>query len=497
MSRAPVIFDPYGRPAKAKAYFDNGYVGARTTTARSAIFYQVGDAPSELSSYTRAELMRKARYFRKNVGLARAVGLDIEKHAIGPGLFPIPSTGDEKRDEEYYEFFMQAQKVADVAGRLSWFDAQRARVPMRFYDGDAHTALSLSKSGFPQFQLIRSHNVGNFGIENEDDSWTDGVKRNAFGRRLLYRVKTKDAARSIPALFVIQSALWQDSDDVRGVSCLSHAISNLHDGLDLLALEKSAVRENARVSRVITGRTHYAGDEAEEPDFHSDVKEAVLNPGRTEGLTLDQVLGGELVRLADNERLESFATNRPSATFQGFLDHLGRDITLGCGFPYEFSWNPTGINSAAQRAINEKINAACRVWQRIEELDTTRFYHFTILAGIAAGYIRPHKNWWKVEVYPGAPEVSIDKGRDVRSDIDLVKAGLMTLKRFFGVRGLYWKQQANQALAELFFYASLGDGKLALKHPSELLAKDALHTAADLRSTTQDSADDQLDEEKK
>jgi capsid protein len=474
-------------------YFDNGYVGARSSTARSAIDYWVGDAAAELSSYTRAELMRKARYFRKNVGLARAMGSDIQKHAIGPGLFPIPDTGDAKRDEEYFEYFQQVQKIADVTGRETWYKSQSSRVPMKFFDGDSHVILSTGPAGYAQFQQVRSHNVGNFDVDANDERWTDGVKRSALGRRQAYRVKTRKSAKTIPAAFMLQAAIWDDPDGVRGASCLGHAISNLHDTLDLLALEKSAVRENSRVARVITGRDQYAADENEEPDFDAEVVQPALNNTPTTDLAVDRLYASELVRLADNESLESFTSNRPNATFTGFIDHLGRDISVGCGLPYEFSWNPSGLKSAATRSITEKINAACRMWQGNEEPDTVRFYQFVILAGIAAGHIRPHRNWWKVEVYPGAPEVSIDKGRDVRSDIDLVKAGLMTLKRFFGVRGLYWKQQASQAMAELLFYSTLKNGELALRHPSELLAKDALHTSQDLRSTTQDSVDDKLD----
>jgi len=473
-----------------RSSYDGGYIGARFTKGRSAIMDFVMDAPSEVSGYTRSELMRKARWMRKNIGLPRAMAKDLARHSIGPGLFPIPATSNDRRNEEYFDFFNRAQKIADLSGKVSWHQYQFLKVGMKFFDGDAHTILTLSESGWPQFQMVRSHNVGNFDLDSADDRWKDGVRRNRFDRHVAYRVKTRNGGKTYPANFVLQSFLLEDGDQSRGVTCLAHGIPDLHDQLDILALEKATVKDHGRISRVITNRALVENDD---DDLGVTDEEFLGHPDEPEpdeldpAIPLEKVTGSEVIRLAQNERLEAFASNRPSPAFMGFLDWLGRNVTAGCGMPYEFSWNPSGISSASQRAIQNRINAACEDWQRSEERDTLRFYQFTILAGIAMGEIKPVKDWWKVDIVPGAPVVTIDKGRDANIDIKLVKQGLLTLQAYHARRGKFWKAEAKQTKSELEFYSELD-----LTHPSKDQASEAVGTAPELsgRESDQEKEDE-------
>lgn len=501
MKTARYIYDGRNKPVSRirsesrvrRSSYDGGYIGARFTKGRSAIMDFVMDSPSEVGQYTRTELMRKARWMRKNIGLPRAMAKDIARHSIGPGLFPIPATGNDRRNEEYFDYFTRAQRIADVSGKMSWHQYQYLKVGMKFFDGDAHTILSLSPTGWPQFQMVRSHNVGNFDLDPRDESWTDGVRRNKYDRHIGYRIKTRNGGKTYPANYVLQSFLVEDGDQCRGITCLAHGIPDLHDQLDILALEKATVKDHGRISRVITNRALWEDDEDEsgvtdeeylgKPD---EDEPEVLDPA----IPVEKVTGSEVIRLAQNERLEAFASNRPSPAFMGFLDWLGRNVTAGCGMPYEFSWNPAGISSASQRAIQNRINAACEDWQRSEERDTLRFYQFTILAGIAMGEIKPVKDWWKVDIVPGAPVVTIDKGRDANIDIKLVKQGLLTLQAYHARRGKFWKAEAKQTKAELEYYSELD-----LSHPSKDQAAEAVGPASEL--SDRESDDDEEEETEK
>lgn len=502
MKNNPVIYDGSGRvvstPITGAKAFDGGYIGARHSSGRSMVFDQVADHESEVGSWVISELRRKSRWMRKNTGLPRAVSKDIANHAIGPGMFVLPEMENETANEEYFEYFSQVQKTADVSGKQSFYDYQATKVGMTFWDGDAHTIYSLSKSGFPQWQSVRSHNVGNFDVDSNDPNWVDGVRRNAFGRHVAYRVKTRKGSKTIPGAFMSQQFLMEDPDQARGLPALSHAINDLHDQLDIMALEKASVKDNARVARVITNRAVYEEDQEDSPDFNAQIGEpGVYDPTEenTSPLPLEQIFGSSVVRLGKNERLENFTSARPSPAFMGFLKWLGRNTTSGCGMPYEYSWDSDGIKSSAQRAIQNRINACCALWQRVEARQTLKFYHFAILAGIARGDLKAYPGWWRAEVFAGAPEVSIDKGRDARTDMQLVKANLMTLKVFFARKGLFWKSQAKQTLAELVFYNGLGDGEIDVSHPSQAAAGDAIGPANDLRDDDKSEKEDE-DEKK-
>src|SRR5690606_6523885 len=129
---------------------------------------------------------------------------------------------------------------------------QRVRTAAKFWDGEMFTLHVRAKRDWPQFQLIRSHNCGQYDVD-EGDGWRDGIKRNGEDRALAYRFRLRgeDRYATVAAQSVVHSYLLEDSDQNRGVPPLSHGHIDLHDILDTLALEKEAVKELSRTARVI------------------------------------------------------------------------------------------------------------------------------------------------------------------------------------------------------------------------------------------------------
>ena len=78
-------------------------------------------------------------------------------------------------------------------------------------------------------------------------------------------------------------------------------------------------------------------------------------------VTLQQIVGGKMVRLNPDEDLESFQPNRPSPTFTGFLEHLRRDSALGM-IPFEFAADSSKVGGAGRcpsaRATSGKATMA-------------------------------------------------------------------------------------------------------------------------------------------
>jgi hypothetical protein len=453
----PVILDAYGRPAGRRSHYGapGGYLGAGRSRRRSHLPGQFIDSRREYTSSTRSEISRKARFFKKNFGLVRGVSKSLIDQAIGSGVYPLPATKNDAWNERAWEWFWELAKIADVSSRLTLWETQRDRTDAKFYDGEKFTAHLRSKTGWPQFQLIRAHNCGQFSV-NETEGWTDGVKLDAQLRPLAYRFRLRgdDRYETVPASRVVHSYMVEESDDIRGKSALAHAFDALNDMLDSLVLEMDAVKDNNRISRVI---------QTESGEDEDDIRSRLTGDGESDpdedgtNVKLDDIFGAEIVRLKTGEKLESFSSQRPSPTFVGFIDWLGKSVTNGCGFPYEFSWNPNELKGPGVRLILEKVRLSVEEWRRNEVQDTYPFYTFAISTAMELGELPYNPEFYKCEWIGGAPDPTIDKGRDAAHDRDNIKAALDTFKRYYARQGLWWKTELRQKAKEAEFIAQLAE----------------------------------------
>jgi hypothetical protein len=447
------ILDSYGRPVTRRANnAPGGYLGAGFSRSRSHIPGYVSDARTELAGYTRYELVRKARFMAKNVGLVRGVRKSLIDHVVGPGIYPLPATADEQWNAAAWSWFWEHAKVGDVSARMNLWETQRMRCSEKFTDGEVFTLHVRSKNGWPQYQLVRSHCCGNYG-DDVGPEWVDGIKVDAANRAISYRFRKRDSDTPVivPAQSVVHGYLLETPDAVRGVTPMAHAINNLNDILDILSLEMDAVKDNSKVSRVI--KTESGEDEGGEGGLFDVVPGAATQADI--GIRLEQVFASEIVRLKKGESLESYASQRPSPTFMGFMDWLGKSVTNGTGFPYEFAWNPNDLKGPGVRLVLEKVRLACQEWRLNEIEDTYPFYTFSIACAMELGELPYNPEWFKVEWIGGAEDVTIDKGRDSIQDRENIKTALDSFKRYYARRGLWWKTELEQKAKEAGYIEQL------------------------------------------
>lgn len=128
----------------------------------------------------------------------------------------------------------------------------------------------------------------------------------------------------------------------------ARVFNHVLDEMELLALEKHAVKDNADVSRILKTQR---GELDESGDF------SVATPGQdgtpSDPTELQKIIGGKLVALKPDESLDSFQSNRPSPTFTGFLEHLRRDSALGM-IPFEFAADSSKVGGAGVRLVVAK-----------------------------------------------------------------------------------------------------------------------------------------------
>lgn len=445
---APVQLTPrLSLPSRKRASFGSGgYNGALNTTQRGHIWAPLTDSKRELTHYTRSELVRRARFLRKNVGMIRGVAKSIIDHAVGTGIYPIPTTKDDAWNEAAFNYFFELAKIADVTGKLTFWELQRCRTGAKFWDGEYFTLNTASANGTPQFQGIRSHNCGNYDLEPDTAAnWHDGVRLDPIGRARAYRFRlADDTTKTVPSTSVTHSWLVEDSDQVRGVTPLAHAINNLQDILETLGFEKTTLKDLSRRGAVIT--TESGEDEEEPGDHFNGGPSAPDDQGTLQNR--EEVYANEIKRLKTGEKLEAFTFDRPGQNFLTFIDYIGRDITTGVGLPYEFAWNPQALAGPAVRFALNKVRTAILEWRENEIQDSIPFYTYAIAHAINNGELPPNPEWWKAEWLAGAEDPTIDSGRDSAANINDLKAGLTTFKRHFAARGLWWKKELEQKARE-------------------------------------------------
>ena len=214
------------------------------------------------------------------------------------------------------------------------------------------------------------------------------------------------------------------------------------DEIELLALEKHAVKDNADVARVLkTAR----GELDDTGDFV--VGDGVTGNEQSDPMSLQRIVGGKLVALKPDESIESFQSNRPSPTFTGFLEHLRRDSALGV-IPFEFAADSSKIGGAGVRLVVAKADRRFSFRQMILERRLIRpVWSYVIGDAINRGLLPPMEGWWKISTVP-PKRVTVDAGREAQQNRADVEMGLKTLSDHFAELGADFGEEIERRAAD-------------------------------------------------
>lgn len=425
------------------------------------------DSRRDVPRWSRVKMLAKARALYANDGFARGSINDIARYSVGSGLIPQAQTDNQEWNNAAEAYWREWCKVADVTGRYHFNRLQRILSIAIDRDGDVGVLLVKTASGFPQIQIVESHRIGdgadNTGVQPDGSEWVDGVRVNAFGRPLAYRIVTVDGfgvkqTREVPASDCVLLFDGERADMVRGVTALYHAINTLHDRKDILDFEKVGQKKDAQTWAILKTKS----GEADPADWSD---EEVTVDGKK--VAIAESRSGETKIVTTDEDMTPWQSNRPSPTFTGFLDHLIRDMATGLGVPYEFIWNPERLGGTAQRFILEKAQRRFRERQDLlETMLLNRLWFWVISSAIQRGDLPPVEGGWRVR-WQRPAELTVDAGRDAQNDREDVKMGLMTEAEHYGRRGLDWQEARDQKEREVDDLLERA-GRIAKKHGLQL-----------------------------
>ena len=299
-------------------------------------------------------------------------------------------------------------------------------------DGEYFIHKTRSAEGAPRLQLIESHRIG----DADGSDTEDGIGFDAYGAPAFYRVLLDDGGfRDIPANLMLHVFEPESESAVRQPPTLQHSINHVLDEIELLALEKHAVKDNCDVARVLkTDR----GELDEDGDFAIGNKNA--GPEASEPGALQKIVGGKLVALKPGESLDSFQPNRPSPTFTGFLDHLRRDSALG-HIPFEFAADSSKIGGAGVRLVVAKADRRFSYRQLILiERFLKPVWFFVIGDAIASKRLPEVENWTKV-AFTTPKRVTVDAGREAQQNRADIELGIKSMSEHFAEQGMDFNEE--------------------------------------------------------
>ena len=398
------------------------------------------DARNELTPGVRTELVRKSRYLHKNSGFMRELVANMAIYSTGDGIRVQAQSSDPAWNRLAEEYFALWSARCEITRRFSFEECQALVCRGMDIDGEYFVHKTRDADGEPRIQLIESHRIGDeFGSRDT----VDGMGLDAWGAPVFYRVlEDGNKARDLPASSVLHIHEPEWAGGVRSHPTIQHSINHVLDEMELLALEKHAVKDNADIARVLkTAR----GEIDDNGDF---VVGGANGPGEpSDPVALQKIMGGKLVALKPEESLDSFTSNRPSPTFTGFLEHLRRDSALGV-IPFEFAADSSKIGGAGVRLVVAKADRRFSFRQMILERRVIRpVWSYVIADAIDRGLLPPVAGWWKISIV-GPKRVTVDAGREAQQNRADVEMGLKTLSDHYAELGADFGEEIERRASD-------------------------------------------------
>jgi capsid protein len=398
------------------------------------------DARNELTPGVRTELVRKSRYMHKNSGFMRELVANMAIYSTGDGIRVQAQSPKPEWNRAAEAYFALWSARCEVTRRFSFEECQALVCRGMDIDGEYFVHKTRDAEGEPRIQLIESHRIGDdYGSKDT----IDGVGLDTWGAPVFYRVlEDSSKTRDLPAEAILHIHEPEWAGGVRSHPTIQHSINHVLDEMELLALEKHAVKDNADVSRVLkTAR----GEIDDNGDFV--VGGAGTSNDPSDPVSLQRIVGGKLVALKPDESLDSFQSNRPSPTFTGFLEHLRRDSALGM-IPFEFAADSSKVGGAGVRLIVAKADRRFSFRQMILERRLIRpVWAYVIGDAIARGLLPPIAEWWKISSVP-PKRVTVDAGREAQQNRADVEMGLKTLSDHFQELGADFGEEIERRASD-------------------------------------------------
>ena len=404
-------------------------------------------------------LVSDSRKIYANVGPAKAAIDDRAMYSVGRSWLPKfegenREWGETARNWLVDEWYPIAEvRGTDFQSSLNLISIATDR------DGDVFVLFTESEDGYPQFQIIPAHMVGQRNNEAvvKDGPYrglaiSHGVITNKVGRAVAYRVLGPDrdgkADTDISARDMVQIFDPTFTDQLRGFPAFTHALLDLKDLRMVQGYEKMAAAIASSIGLVEHNELGSA-----DPGDPLVALASRLNETGTTTTTTDIVTSehsGGMVKYfksGSGGKLEQLENNRPGEGWERLMNRLIRNACAGAGWPYELTWDSSALGGANVRLIVAKAMRSVEDRQDLLRPFARRFVGWAVAKQIKRGKLAASEDWWKWGFTLPA-RMSVDYGRDGNSVREDYKLGLSNLGDILAEEGRELHQHIKERAAE-------------------------------------------------
>jgi len=446
-----------------------GYDAVNGSTMRGYIYWPQLDTRKEITPQTHTEILRRARALTENIGLAGHI-IECMADTIGY-LTPMAATGDKVWNALANESFREKQSVPDVfdaSGKFSFWEYQLKIDEAAFRDGDVLPVLTETSSGTARVATYEGHQIGNpYGTQNGTDGWMLGVQTNRFNRHMRYSIldpSDRTAVRTISASDCIYYGHFKKIGHIRPVSILRAAINHLVDIGEIVRDVKYGIKIRNQIPLTVESAigTNFQTNSTQAIAGQILTKSVPTTDGTgaatTSKINYEEIMtGGNIPRLLPGQSLKALIDAAPHPNQLALLDWMVRDISWGCGLPPEIVWNMEKLRGANNRLLNSKLQRWIGARLLHKRNFVRRFWVYHIAKEMKAKRLPECRDpeWWKVAMLP-QENMTADKGREGKLNIELVANRMMSLQDFFALQGKDWLTEIRQISNEQNELAELG-----------------------------------------
>jgi capsid protein len=316
--------------------------------------------PSESSTTVRDRIvmMWESRDLVENFPEAREISRKFGNY-LTPHEYS-PTTGDRDYNAIVAEYFHEWCKTCDVTGRHTFKKLIQLAAEQRPVDGDCGVVIR-RVDGDLKIQLVPGTRIGNPNLlGSEPNNYFQGVFTNEFGRPVAYRIfrVTREGVyydpEDIEAQFFCHYFDPFRVDQYRGITDFHAAIRTARMLYEILEAEKVGVRFASQQAALVFSDRGTANPR----NLFTPNPAQTLANGQTQKNEESQI--GQIRYFGTADKIEVMPS-RPSAAFEGFVQHLMHEIAIGVGIPEGVLFGTQNYKGPSVRA---DFAAADRVFTR-------------------------------------------------------------------------------------------------------------------------------------
>jgi capsid protein len=425
------LFPKWGA-SRLRARREFSYEAARYTRLRASA--KVIQGPEDYTAFPdRITLITQMRDLEQNFGLFHSIIDKVSLYAFGTLNYQA-HTGDEKVDALYEAYLADCFARCDISGRHNFRQMVTIADKSETRDGDYALKWHRRADGLKLVGIEGDRIGGNTSVGWSADYFQGITVDVSTGKPVSYRVFQRTKANAyinpeeIPASEILFLFDPRRIDQYRGITPFAPVINEARDLKEVLVACLIGTKYENMHGAV--GYTESGAPLNDPSDLITSTD--TINNGAS--MKEQEMKPGMIQWAPTGSKVDFVKSDRPSGTFQTYIDMLVRLICTARNLPYGFVYQMLG----AGPAVRAELQQAHRVIQgrqtNMRERIMDPVKNTYLMEGIANGEI-PYIANWQRGGWQFPPWVTIDSGRDSNAMVKEIAAGVRSRASVFAENG--------------------------------------------------------------